>query len=88
MTRDEVFVPSTREERGLLPLHPANDDSPVETKNTTWGEWIGELLEDAPLFNLIELLIQQLLGWQLYLLTNVSVKSIIPGTRITSCLAQ
>ena len=72
MTRDEVFVPSTREERGLLPLHPANDDSPVETKNTTWGEWIGELLEDAPLFNLIELLIQQLLGWQLYLLANVS----------------
>ena len=52
MTRDEVFVPSTREERGLLPLHPANDDSPVVTEKTTWGEWLAELLEDAPLFNL------------------------------------
>ena len=42
MTRDEVFVPSTREERRLLPLHPANDDSPLETKNTTSVQWIGE----------------------------------------------
>lgn len=72
MTRDEVFVPSTRENRGLLPLHPVDDNSPVVTEQTTWGEWLAELLEDAPLFNLLELLVQQLIGWQLYLLTNVS----------------
>lgn len=72
MTRDEVFVPSTREERGLLPLRPVDDDSPVVTDKTTWSEWLAELLEDAPLFNLLELIIQQLFGWQLYLLFNVS----------------
>ncbi|WFD22427.1 hypothetical protein MEQU1_001097 [Malassezia equina] len=78
MKRDEVFVPRTRAERGLLPLHPADDDSPLVTEDTTWGEWIAELLEDAPLFNLLELTIQQLFGWPLYLLTNVSGQSHYP----------
>jgi len=72
MKRDEVFVPRTRADRGLLPLRPADDDGPLVTEQTTWGEWIAELLEDAPLFNFVELLIQQLLGWPLYLLFNVS----------------
>ncbi|KOS15782.1 delta-12 fatty acid desaturase [Malassezia pachydermatis] len=72
MTRDEVFVPKTRSSRGLLPLRPADDKSPLVNENTTWGEWIAEILEDAPLYNFIELLIQQLLGWPLYLLFNVS----------------
>ena len=46
--------------------------------STTWGEWIAELLEDSPLFNLVELLIQQLLGWPLYLLFNVSGQTHFP----------
>ncbi|WFD26180.1 hypothetical protein MNAN1_001157 [Malassezia nana] len=70
--RDEVFVPRTRADRGLLPLRPADDNGPLVTEDTTWGEWLAELLEDAPLFNFVELVIQQLLGWPLYLLFNVS----------------
>lgn len=74
MTRDEVFVPRTREHQGKLPLCPAGDDKTMENvqANASFGERITELLEDAPLFNFLELLIQQLIGWPLYLLFNVS----------------
>lgn len=69
MTRDEVFVPRTREDRGMLPLRPAGNDAPSQE---TFGEWLAETLEDVPLYNFVELVIQQLLGWPLYLLFDVS----------------
>jgi hypothetical protein len=72
MKRDEVFVPKTRAERGLAPLRPTDSTEPLIDDKVTWGAWLAELLEDAPLYNLLELLIQQLLGWPLYLLFNVS----------------
>lgn len=97
MTRDEVFVPRTREQRGLLPLRPAepaeNDDDFLAVPETekkeaaasgeveapayddgdlTWSEWLDETLEDAPLYNLVMLLLQQVFGWQLYLTINAS----------------
>lgn len=69
MTRDEVFVPRTREDRGMLPLRPAGSDvAPQET----FSEWLSETLEDVPLYNFIELVVQQLIGWPLYLLFDVS----------------
>lgn len=98
MTRDEVFVPRTRQQKGLLPLRPLNDgnstpasdaedDANVERQlyaqeqkaaaaasqqEETWGEWLQETLEDAPLYNFIFIIVQQTLGWPLYLLLNSS----------------
>ncbi|PWN90170.1 hypothetical protein FA10DRAFT_266663 [Acaromyces ingoldii] len=99
LTRDEVFVPRTRAQKGLLPLQPAgtqaaggssdeSDDEQVDAlvggaanqsqqqqqqpTEETWGEWIAETLEDAPLYNFIYIIIQQLFGWPLYLIQNSS----------------
>ncbi|CEH17591.1 delta-12 fatty acid desaturase [Ceraceosorus bombacis] len=100
LTRDEVFVPRTRAQKGLLPLkaaaaQDAEDETLVAkqldglaaTEDTskdlsakqnkpeseeTWGEWLVETLEDAPLYNFIFIVVQQLLGWPLYLLQNSS----------------
>ena len=96
LTRDEVFVPRTRAQRGKLPLRPATqvvasssddeDDAQVDQSllsttppshsasptDETWGEWLQETLEDAPLYNFFYVMVQQLLGWPLYLLKNSS----------------
>ncbi|UZJ51235.1 hypothetical protein CBS101457_000555 [Exobasidium rhododendri] len=45
---------------------------PKSDVEETWGEWLQETLEDAPLYNFIYLLVQQLLGWPLYLIKNAS----------------
>lgn len=85
LTRDEVFVPRTREQRGLLPLRPApqsgsdsGEEEEVEqeigqtSEKETWGQWLHEMLEDAPAYNLVYILVQQLFGWPLYLIQNAS----------------
>lgn len=91
LTRDEVFVPRTRAQKGLSPLKPAEADQ-VDAQNVdaalsgsdntkseaapqeeeTFGEWLAEVLEDAPLYNFVFILVQQLLGWPLYLIQNAS----------------
>jgi omega-6 fatty acid desaturase / acyl-lipid omega-6 desaturase (Delta-12 desaturase) len=112
LTRDEVFVPRTRAQKGLLPLKPADavkadaeeeeqvlaavgkptqQDAGVvsapeyeatgkaeEEEEETFGEWLSEVLEDAPLFNLVNVLAQQLFGWPLYLIQNSSGQSHYP----------
>lgn len=89
MTRDEVYVPRSREERGLLPLRPPDKNEHVlnvpgektveppvyYNDDMSWSEWLVEVLEDAPLFNLCEAVAQQLFGWQMYLLANASGQS-------------
>ncbi|WFD05012.1 hypothetical protein MVES1_000337 [Malassezia vespertilionis] len=75
--RDEVFVPRTRDDRSMLPLRPADDEN--AKANESWGSWLGELLEDAPLFNFFELLLQQTFGWILYLTLNVSGQLSFPN---------
>lgn len=74
ISRDEVFVPRTRDERGQLPMVPASDNTTLEkaVETSTLGERLREFLEDAPLYAFTELLVQQLLGWPLYLSRNVS----------------
>ncbi|KAK0548184.1 hypothetical protein OC846_004574 [Tilletia horrida] len=87
LTRDEVFVPRTRSQRGLKPLKPLaiGEDNPealteaekvagkvVRQEDESFGEWLHELLEDAPLYSLIYIMVQQTLGWPLYLLKNSS----------------
>lgn len=51
---------------------------PIDPANETWGEWMQETLEDAPLYNFIYILVQQLLGWPLYLLKNSSGQLTFP----------
>ncbi|CAO1620605.1 unnamed protein product [Sympodiomycopsis kandeliae] len=101
LTRDEVFVPRTRAQRGLLPLRPADASSDADADDAqlvedvlqhdasneanqkanaqqdshseeTFGEWLAELLEDAPLYNFTRIVVQQLLGWPMYLIMNAS----------------
>lgn len=54
--RDMVFVPKTKER--FLDARGVTD--------------LGELLEDAPIYTLLQLVFQQTLGWLTYLLTNAS----------------
>lgn len=101
LTRDEVFVPKTRAQKGLLPLRPAEvasqsdaeDEQTVRTslqgsdkaeapavveQEETWGEFLAELVEDAPAYAFVYLLVQQLLGWPLYLIQNSSGQAHYP----------
>lgn len=89
MQRDEVFVPRTREDRGMLPLRPADENNQADSQET-FGEWLTDMLEDAPLFNFVELLIQQLFGWPLYLLCNTSGQMKMPKwtNRASNCSHQ
>ncbi|MBW0532478.1 hypothetical protein O181_072193 [Austropuccinia psidii MF-1] len=73
MTRDQVFIPKTRSQRGLPPL-PINA-SKAERDGTlpaSFYQKIDNSLEDAPIKNLFSLFLQQLFGWPAYFLTNAS----------------
>ncbi|ORY81299.1 delta-12-fatty acid desaturase [Leucosporidium creatinivorum] len=75
MTREEVFVSASRSEK-----LGAEGKSPPKSVEVD-GEWLDELLEDAPMYRLGKVVLQQLLGWPAYLLTNVtSQPSYPPGT--------
>lgn len=63
MARDAGFIPHTRSSY-------ANKSPGRRIKHK--GLEIEELIDDAPLWRLIALLAQQLLGWPMYLLINVS----------------
>ena len=67
MDRDMVFVPNTMEDNDK---HNEHDHDPSSILS-----WFGidpEMLEDAPIINLFKLVSHQLLGWQAYLLFNLS----------------
>jgi hypothetical protein len=53
MTREEVFVPATRSEK----LGAEGKASPKKVKVD--GEWWDELLEDAPIYRLGKIVLQQ-----------------------------
>ena len=74
MERDEVFVPKTRTQAGFASAHEvvAAPSSDSETTTQSTFEAVDDLLEDAPLWNLTQLLVQQLLGWPMYITFNVS----------------
>lgn len=74
MERDEVFVPKTRSRWGL-PAEADTVKAPVATegkKEETTLEALDELFEDAPLWNLLNVVLQQTLGWPMYLIRNAS----------------
>lgn len=63
MERDEVFVPYTRTESGFnVQLDHDSDD----------GDRFFDLIGDTAPYQVLLLIRQQLLGWPVYLLTNVS----------------
>jgi omega-6 fatty acid desaturase (delta-12 desaturase) len=74
MDRDEVFVPRTRSEKGI----PAKGDASIK-KVKKDGIELDELLEDVPAYRLFWLVMQQLVGWPLYLFTNVTSNSHYPA---------
>ncbi|CAG8525082.1 10316_t:CDS:2 [Gigaspora margarita] len=59
--KDQVFVPKTRK---LLGLPPKNDQNDHDDGTS--------ILEDTPIYSLFMLLVQQLIGWPLYLIFNTS----------------
>lgn len=77
MERDEVFVPKTRTQVGLKPesetVQPEQQQAAAHGgKDESMLEKIDDLLEDAPLYNLLCVVAQQTLGWPMYLIRNAS----------------
>ncbi|KAM0749738.1 delta-12-fatty acid desaturase [Meredithblackwellia eburnea MCA 4105] len=71
LTRDEVFVPRTLEQRG-------GSRKGTGRKVKKNGIELDELLEDSPIYSLFMLTAQQLLGWPLYLTVNASGQKQFP----------
>lgn len=70
MERDEVFVPKTRSQVGIPPATAQKEEAVKQGESTF--EALDEILEDAPLWNLFWVVLQQTLGWPMYLLRNAS----------------
>lgn len=75
MKRDQVFVPKTRSETKALKLDFEDVDEKIIAGADVPKEEqlrLSEVLEDAPLTILVNLFIQQIVGWPLYLIINAS----------------
>ncbi|KAI7965200.1 hypothetical protein MJO29_003298 [Puccinia striiformis f. sp. tritici] len=73
LARDQMFVPKTRFELGLAPLNPnASRDEREGNMHPSFYDEMDDLLEDSPLWNLVTLVGQQLIGWPMYLVSNSS----------------
>jgi len=71
MTRDEVFVPRSRSERGYPEIKEEGELDGMNVSEQRQEE-LREAISDAPLFLLGHLIAQQLLGWPGYLAVNAS----------------
>ena len=71
MERDEVFVPKTRSQLGMKPESQVLADKAAAKEQSTF-EKIDDVLEDAPLWSLINIIIQQTFGWPAYLIRNAA----------------
>jgi len=71
LTRDEVFVPRTR---GQLDYPQIKEEGEVLGMSVTEQrqEELREAIGDAPLYILLNLIAQELLGWPMYLIRNAS----------------
>ncbi|TIC27150.1 delta-12 fatty acid desaturase [Wallemia mellicola] len=75
MSRDQVFVPKTRSQRkGPKIDYEDADEKVLAGVDVPEHEQlkVSELLEDAPLATFVNVLLQQLLGWPMYLIRNAS----------------
>ncbi|WWC70787.1 uncharacterized protein I206_104739 [Kwoniella pini CBS 10737] len=71
LTRDEVFVPPTRKERGVPEMKEEGEVLGLNVSEERQSE-LAELLEDAPIAVFFNLFIRQLVGWPAYLAVNAS----------------
>jgi len=71
MTRDQVFVPKSASQIGVKTPEGGFDDQ-------TLAERIDDILEDSPLYVLVNVLAQQLVGWPAYLIRNASGQKSYP----------
>ncbi|WVQ96718.1 hypothetical protein IAU59_003825 [Kwoniella sp. CBS 9459] len=71
LTRDEVFVPKTRKERGVPPMKEEGEITGLDVSEERQSE-LAEMLEDAPIVVLWNLFLRQLIGWPAYLAVNAS----------------
>ncbi|KAK7048294.1 oleoyl phosphatidylcholine desaturase [Favolaschia claudopus] len=79
MTQDQVFVPSTRSERGLKPFDPKREDLlganvSEEVKKELW-----DALGDSPLGATLGFFSYLIAGWPLYLMFNSSGQARYPA---------
>lgn len=73
MTREEVFVPALRSR-----VVGKEGTGSGKTAKSAAGMDLDELLEDAPIYRLYYLLVQQLFGWPAYLIMNASGQEFYP----------
>ncbi|KAL8277248.1 hypothetical protein RQP46_010317 [Phenoliferia psychrophenolica] len=73
LTRDEVFIPDTRE------FVVGNRHGKSGRIVTVGGIELEELVDDTPIYRLGWLIAQQLLGWPLYLIKNASGQRSYPA---------
>lgn len=79
MTRDEVFVPKSASERNFKPTGRRIKHNNIDLE---------ELVDDAPLYRLWSLILQQVLGWPLYLTINVAGQPRYPKWTNRACLPR
>jgi omega-6 fatty acid desaturase (delta-12 desaturase) len=75
MTRDQVWVPKTRSQRGIPTedeLAARRADAASSPSEPSLAEKLDDLFEDAPLYNVLNIVLQQLVGWPAYLITNAT----------------
>jgi omega-6 fatty acid desaturase (delta-12 desaturase) len=102
MTRDEVFVPRTREQRGYPAPKEEAELTGFKSVVTTAvrrmltqlsvsekrQEELREAIGDAPVVLLLNLFAQQLFGWPLYLLRNASGQRWYPANTNRECSSE
>ncbi|ODN81705.1 hypothetical protein L202_02099 [Cryptococcus amylolentus CBS 6039] len=71
LTRDEVFVPKTRKERGAPAITEEGEILGINVSPERQSQ-LKEALEDSPIVVLYNLFLQQLFGWPMYLARNAS----------------
>ncbi|WVQ73190.1 hypothetical protein IAR50_002755 [Cryptococcus sp. DSM 104548] len=71
LTRDEVFVPKTRKQRGAPEITEEAEILGINVSPERQSQ-LREALEDSPIVVLYNLFLQQLFGWPMYLTRNAS----------------
>lgn len=71
LTRDEVFVPRTRSQRGISPKKHESEQKGIAVPGWRQSE-LKEALEESPIGALWGAFLHQLFGWPMYLIRNAS----------------
>ncbi|KAJ7878816.1 delta-12 fatty acid desaturase protein [Mycena olivaceomarginata] len=72
MTQDQVWVPSTRSQKGLPPLDPKREDRLGARASAEVQKELWEALGDSPIGASWGVAVFLLVGWPMYIITNAS----------------